>query len=118
MTFGQRMAARAAQIVGSWPFIIIQAMSLAGWIVVNSINSIHPFDPKPYILLNLVLSFQAAFTGPVLLIAANVGAAIDRKQINRIESLEATVETHVEQTEKGIAELKASMAVLLERSAP
>ncbi len=44
-------------------------------------------DNFPYILLNLLLSFQAAFTGPVLLIAANVGALRDHKQADRIEQL-------------------------------
>ena len=65
--------------IGSWQFIGGQAIALFFWITINAAT---PFkwDPPPYILLNLMLSFQAAFTGPVLLMAANRQAEIDRKR--------------------------------------
>lgn len=86
-TFGQRLAERVAASVGSWPFLIIQSGFLFLWLVYNTLQFTKHFDQPPYILLNLLLSFQAAFTGPVLLIAANVGAKRDHKQSDRIEEL-------------------------------
>jgi uncharacterized membrane protein len=86
-TLGQRLAERVAAGVGSWTFLIIQSGFLFIWLVYNTLQFTLHFDPPPYILLNLLLSFQAAFTGPVLLIAANVGAMRDHKQSDRIEQL-------------------------------
>jgi uncharacterized membrane protein len=86
-TFGQRLAEHAAALIGSWRFLLVQACLLALWVLVNGLR-ITGFDPPPFILLNLLLSFQAGFTGPILLIAANVGAIKDHRQYDRMESLE------------------------------
>ncbi|MBW8880874.1 MAG: DUF1003 domain-containing protein [Asticcacaulis sp.] len=75
---GEYMADKIAAIVGSWRFIIIQSMILFGWIVVNATAWIRHWDPYPFILLNLVLSFQAAFTAPIIMMAQNRQAVIDR----------------------------------------
>lgn len=95
---GLLLAERVAAIVGSWPFLITQALFLVLWLVYNTLQITGHFDPPPYILLNLLLSFQAAFTGPVLLIAANVGAMRDHRQYDRIEHLTAKTEDVGEQT--------------------
>jgi uncharacterized membrane protein len=84
-TFGERIADRVAGRVGSWPFIIVQSVLLAAWIVANGFLirdwiGGKPFDPYPFILLNLVLSFQAAYTGPVVLMSQNRQAAKDRDE--------------------------------------
>jgi uncharacterized membrane protein len=86
-TFGQKLAERVAAFVGSWAFLSAQAGFLVLWLIYNTLQITRHFDPPPYILLNLLLSFQAAFTGPVLLIAANVGAIRDHAQSDRIERL-------------------------------
>ena len=68
-----------ARVIGSWRFLIIQSALLAAWIVFNTYALVlEHWDPAPFILLNLMLSFQAAYTGPVLLIAANRSAERDR----------------------------------------
>jgi uncharacterized membrane protein len=78
-TLGQRTAEQMAKVIGSWRFLIIQSCLLAAWIVFNTYALfIEHWDPAPFILLNLMLSFQAAYTGPVLLIAANRSAERDR----------------------------------------
>lgn len=84
-TFGERVADGVAATVGSWPFIIVQTTLLAAWIVVNAFVikdwiQGKPFDPYPFILLNLVLSFQAAYTGPVVMMSQNRQAAKDRDE--------------------------------------
>lgn len=77
-TLGDRLSDRIAAIVGSWRFIIIQSAMLATWIVLNLVAWMQHWDPYPFILLNLALSFQAAFTAPILMMAQNRQAAIDR----------------------------------------
>ncbi len=78
-TLGQRMADRIADFGGSWPFIAIFAVVLFSWMFVNSSVLIaRPFDPYPYILLNLVLSCLAAIQAPVIMMSQNRQEARDR----------------------------------------
>lgn len=79
-TYGEYLADRIAAIVGSWRFIIIQSGLLALWIVLNVVAWMQHWDPYPFILLNLVLSFQAAFTAPILMMAQNRQSTIDRQK--------------------------------------
>ena len=113
-TTGQRLAEQVAAFVGSWWFLGGQAFFLFLWLVYNSLAITQHFDGFPYILLNLVLSFQAAFTGPVLLIAANVGALRDHQQADRIERLGSQNEQLTEQNEQLVQQL-VNMEQLLER---
>lgn len=72
LTLGQRMADRIAGFGGSWPFIGIFLAIIVIWMVVNSLLLYrHPFDPYPYILLNLVLSCLAALQAPVIMMSQN-----------------------------------------------
>lgn len=79
LTFGERIADKVAAIVGSWPFIIIQSLILLTWILWNTLTK-DPFDPYPFILLNLALSFQAAYAAPFIMISQNRQAQKDRHQ--------------------------------------
>ena len=84
-TAGERIADAVAARVGSWQFIIVQSTLLALWIIGNGflirdwLNG-KPFDPYPFILLNLMLSFQAAYTGPFVMMSQNRQAARDRDE--------------------------------------
>ena len=79
LTFGQRLADRIATFGGSWNFIIVSAVVLFAWMVVNSyVLVVRPFDPYPYILLNLVLSTLAALQAPVIMMSQNRQEARDR----------------------------------------
>jgi uncharacterized membrane protein len=64
--------------MGSWRFIIIQSLILAAWVILNVIAVIQHWDPYPFILLNLMLSFQAAYAAPIIMMSQNRQAAIDR----------------------------------------
>jgi uncharacterized membrane protein len=84
-TTGERIADAVAGRVGSWPFILTQSVLLALWIIANGLLirswlGHRPFDPYPFILLNLILSFQAAYTGPVVLMSQNRQTARDRDE--------------------------------------
>ena len=79
LTFGGRVADRVASFGGSWTFIMIFGAVLLLWIVVNSLILMQrPFDPYPFILLNLVLSCLAAIQAPVILMSQNRQEAKDR----------------------------------------
>ena len=70
LTFGQRMADRLANLAGSWGFIFIFTGTLLLWILLNTISLFkQPFDPYPFILLNLVLSCIAAVQAPVIMMS-------------------------------------------------
>jgi uncharacterized membrane protein len=79
-TAGEYLADRIAATVGSWRFIIVQSVLLALWIVFNVVAWVQHWDPYPFILLNLALSFQAAFTAPILMMAQNRQSTIDRQK--------------------------------------
>jgi uncharacterized membrane protein len=80
MTFGQRLADRVTNSIGSWPFIIVQSALLLVWIGVNTIAWRQHWDPYPFILLNLVLSFQAAYAAPIIMMSQNRQNAKDREK--------------------------------------
>ena len=79
MTVGQRVADRVARFGGSWPFIGIFGGVLVVWMVVNAwVLANRPFDPYPFILLNLVLSTLAALQAPVIMMSQNRQSEKDR----------------------------------------
>lgn len=77
-TLGERLADGVAGSIGSWGFVIGQSVLTLVWIVANSIHGWAHWDDYPFVLLNLCYSFQAGFTGPILLLASNRQAAKDR----------------------------------------
>ncbi len=79
ITFGQRVADRVASFGGSWTFIGLFSFVLVIWIGINSVSLFfRPFDPYPYILLNLILSCLAAVQAPVIMMSQNRMEARDR----------------------------------------
>jgi uncharacterized membrane protein len=104
---GQHLAEQVAGGVGSWAFIGSQALLMVAWVLINAlaITRIIHFDPFPFIFLNLALSAEAAFTGPILLIAANAGAARDHRQADRVEQLVAQNKQLEEQNEGLVEQL-------------
>ena len=70
-TFGQKVADGLTLFVGSWTFIILFLIILVLWIMVNVIIIWKPFDPFPFILLNLLLSCVAAFQAPIIMMSQN-----------------------------------------------
>lgn len=80
LTTGQKAADRITRVVGSWEFIIIQSIILFFWIVLNVTAWMRHWDPYPFILLNLMLSFQAAYTAPIILMSENREMERDRRK--------------------------------------
>src|ERR1051326_791080 len=79
LTFGQHIADKVATFGGSWTFIFLFAAVLISWVIINSELILkRPFDPYPYILLNLFLSMLAAIQAPVIMMSQNRQASKDR----------------------------------------
>lgn len=78
LTFGQRASDWIALNIGSWHFIIIQSLLLFVWGLLNVTAWVQHWDPYPFILMNLVLSLQAAYTAPMIMMSQNRQAARDR----------------------------------------
>lgn len=81
ITFGQRLADKVASFGGSWTFIFIFFSFLIGWMIINiAFLTKKPFDPYPFILLNLILSCLAAVQAPVIMMSQNRQEDKDRKR--------------------------------------
>lgn len=101
-TLGERVSDWVTSLIGSWKFIIVQAMILALWIIMNVIGWIQQWDPYPFILLNLVLSFQAAFTAPIIMMSQNRQSTIDRARAEHDYDVNIKAELEIEQLHEKI----------------
>jgi len=83
LTRGDHIADRFAAVMGSWSFIIIQSVLLFFWVLLNITAWVMRWDPYPFILLNLMLSFQAAYAAPIIMMSQNRQAAKDRLEAHQ-----------------------------------
>jgi uncharacterized membrane protein len=95
LTFGQRAADRVAAVVGSWWFIGTQSLILLGWAWLNLMAWTRHWDPYPFILMNLFLSLQAAYTAPMLMMSQNRLAARDRLEAHNDYEINRKAEEEV-----------------------
>ncbi len=77
-TRGQRVADRITRLLGSWGFIATQTIILIVWVILNITAWVSHWDPYPFILMNLALSMQAAFTAPIIMMSQNRQSQKDR----------------------------------------
>jgi len=73
------LADRFVDIIGSWKFIVTQSVTMVLWVCLN-VTTPMKADPYPFILLNLMLSTQAALLGPIILMSNNRQGALDRER--------------------------------------
>ncbi len=106
LTMGQRIADRVAATMGSWRFIIVQSLILFFWIVLNITAYVQRWDPYPFILLNLALSFQAAYAAPFIMMSQNRQQDIDRKKAESDYNINVKAELEIELLHQKIDELR------------
>jgi uncharacterized membrane protein len=125
---GARIADRVTGFLGSWRFIIIQTVIVLIWIAGNIVLLTRPFDPYPFILLNLAFSTQAAYAAPLILLAGNRASIRDRMTLEHAaeeadleeeqnkELLEGNIQIlkRVEGLEKQILDLEKSILAAFE----
>lgn len=116
LTLGQRVADQVAVTMGSWPFIIIQSMVLMVWIVLNVTAYIARWDPYPFILLNLALSFQAAYAAPVIMMSQNRQQDIDRREAASDYRINVKAELEIELLHDKIDALREKEVLALTQS--
>lgn len=111
--WSDRLADRMAGFGGSWRFIILFFVFLTSWMTWNTISGTQHFDPQPFILLNLVLSFIAAFQAPVIMMSQNRQEARDKHEslidfaINfKAETEIDDIQGHLHRIELDITEIK------------
>ena len=109
MTLGQRVADKVADTIGSWPFIITQTIILTIWIILNVAAWINHWDPYPFILLNLALSFQAAYSGPVIMMSQNRQSAKDRLAAEIDHQVNTKAELEINNLIRHMHELELSL---------
>lgn len=106
LTAGQRIADTVAATMGSWRFIIIQSTILLAWIALNITAWIQHWDPYPFILLNLALSFQAAYAAPFIMMSQNRQSAIDRAEAHHDYDINLKAELEIEMLHQKIDMLR------------
>jgi len=95
-TRGQRLADRVASTIGSWRFILIQSTAITCWIAGNVLVGQGAWDPYPFILLNLLLSFQAAYTAPAIMMSQNRQSELDRRHAQSDYEINVKAELEIE----------------------
>jgi uncharacterized membrane protein len=106
LTTGQRIADTVAATMGSWTFIIIQSIILMVWIVLNITAYVQQWDPYPFILLNLALSFQAAYAAPFIMMSQNRQQDIDRQSAQNDYQVNIKAELEIELLHQKIDQLR------------
>ncbi|MDR3509650.1 MAG: DUF1003 domain-containing protein [Caulobacteraceae bacterium] len=113
LTLGQKIADQVAATMGSWSFIIIQSTILLIWIVLNVTAYVQRWDPYPFILLNLALSFQAAYAAPFIMMSQNRQQDIDRLQAENDYQVNIKAELEIELLHQKIDELREKEVMTL-----
>ena len=113
LTTGQRIADYVAATMGSWRFIIIQTTILVIWIALNVTAYVQRWDPYPFILLNLALSFQAAYAAPFIMMSQNRQQDIDRKEAAADYKVNIKAELEIELLHQKLDELREKEVLAL-----
>jgi uncharacterized membrane protein len=112
---GARVADRVTGFMGSWRFLIIQTVFVAIWLAGNIVLLTRPFDPYPFILLNLAFSTQAAYAAPLILLAGNRASIRDRMTLEHAASEADVEEKQNERLLGGNTEILKGVAALEQR---
>jgi uncharacterized membrane protein len=127
---GARIADAVTGFMGSWSFITIQTVIVVAWMAGNLFLLSRPFDPAPFILLNLAFSTQAAYAAPLILLAGNrqslrdrmtlehAAAEADVEDAQNVELLAGnrTILEHVDSLEHRILQLETSILARLDQA--
>lgn len=116
LTASQKVADAVAATMGSWRFIIIQTTILILWITLNVVAWINHWDPYPFILLNLALSFQAAYAAPFIMMSQNRQQEVDRRQAAEDFRINVKAELEIELLHQKLDELRGKEVLSLTQS--
>ncbi|WP_242917264.1 DUF1003 domain-containing protein [Pontibacter liquoris] len=106
-SFGDHLADKVTNIMGSWRFIIIQTAIILVWAGINLTAYLLHWDPYPFILLNLVFSIQSAYAAPIIMMAQNRQSARDRVQANDDYMTNLESKREIEELQVGLKRLES-----------
>jgi uncharacterized membrane protein len=121
---GERVADRVAGFIGSWTFIIIQSAIFVVWVIVNVLWLFerYQWDPYPFILFNLFMSAEAAYSSPLILMSQNRQSERDREQAQHDYDTNVAAKEEIETILRELARLEQqkldTILALLQKSAP
>lgn len=95
MSKAEKIADSVVGVMGSWKFIVTQTIILICWTILNFIVFLEHWDPYPFILLNLILSLQAAYAAPIIMMSQNRQTARDRIEAHNDFLINKKAETEV-----------------------
>jgi len=105
-----RIAEKTARFFGTPQYIIGQTIAVVAWIILNSISFVDHWDPRPWIMLNLVFSTQAAYAAPLILLAQTRQADRDKVHVDAVEKIHekqiATAQRHERQIADAVKDLR------------
>jgi uncharacterized membrane protein len=113
-TFG-RFAEKTARLFGTPQYIIGQTLVVVAWIVLNSLGFVYHWDPRPWIMLNLIFSTQAAYAAPLILLAQTRQADRDKIHADSIDERHTALETSAAQQTRSIVDLLHSNTALTQQ---
>lgn len=113
---GQRVADKVAATMGSWTFIIVQSVLLALWVGLNITAYVRSWDPYPFILLNLALSFQAAYAAPIIMMSQNRQQYIDRGAAENDYRINIKAELEIELLHQKLDQLRETEMLYLTKA--
>lgn len=113
---GSRIADTVAAVVGSWRFVLLQSALLATWVIGNAVFGGSAWDPYPFILLNLLLSFQAAYAAPIIMMSQNRQGEIDRQRAENDYSINIKAELEIELLHQKIDLMREQELIALTRA--
>ncbi len=106
LTPGERIADQVAATMGSWRFIVVQSALLVVWVTLNITAYVRHWDPYPFILLNLALSFQAAYAAPFIMMSQNRQQDVDRREAANDYRINVKAELEIELLHEKIDQLR------------
>jgi uncharacterized membrane protein len=110
-----RFAEKTARFLGTPQYIVGQTIVVAAWIVVNVVAWSGRFDPRPFILLNLIFSTQAAYAAPLILLAQTRQADRDKEHAEAIDERHTHLEQSSDERTRQIVELLSSNTALTQQ---
>lgn len=115
ISLGDRMADKISAFVGSWPFIIVSVSMIIVWVIINVSYIIKPFDPYPFILLNLFLSCIAAIQAPIIMMSQNREGDKDRIKAKNDYKVNLKSEIIIEDLHLKMDEIIKSQKYIMEK---
>jgi len=106
-TWGQKVADKTANFMGSWKFIIGQTFFVILWMSLNCLAFINHWDVYPFILLNLIFSTQAAYAAPIIMMAQNRQNDRDRYQAKEDYYTNLEAKKEIEELQKSLSRIES-----------